>query len=436
MIHPDHIFKDTLYGHETPLSGKASFQGVMQKRNNKRRGFFWFSLNSVLLLLLSLTAVALFRSPVPDNTKIADNNSIHNANLTNLGGRRYVNNKTPEQKESNSVIKNENASSNSNTLSNVSGNLAGRRTDVSIVAGKNPQRLYLSSSYKQNGSLNGIKSGNFTALGLEETEVSDHESSNHIVSDNKNENQTIRELSDWLKHLSGRGISEEKFFKFEPTKGMVLPEFVPFYPPRKAKFNPIFELNATTAGKGYKSFRESQDVTVAGNHRLTRYMGILLFDMGRGVNIGTGISYSECVGIGKALVSTYVIDTTLSKPVRVTKAQNISYRLNKISVPLAIRYQLGFGRSMVRISFTAMPGVVSLGSGTIFSRDALQSMDMLKRNSFVMDARLGAGLYYQVAPKTAISAEPIVQYQSIPGSQWKTFNRFDFGFGLGVVFRP
>jgi hypothetical protein len=83
-----------------------------------------------------------------------------------------------------------------------------------------------------------------------------------------------------------------------------------------------------------------------------------------------------------------------------------------------------------------MPGIVTLNSGRLFSRDAIQSMDVMNKNTFTMDARLGAGMYYQVSPKTAVSAEPMLQYQTIPGAQWNSFNRFGFGFGLGVVFKP
>jgi hypothetical protein len=429
MIHPDHIFKDALYNHETPLDGKASFQGVMQKRKNKRRGFFWFSLSSVLLLLLSLTAASLFKSSAtqPLNVVKYDSENAESgfskdtkdqasaveaqtaSQSTAASGSAPV---SPEfklvrEKSASGVIK----------IASQPGNNRGRsnNADLAISAGSNT-----------NSSV---------AFNTDATASTDAVASVQLVSGAAQELQSIRDVLAWIKQIKSRGIADDYIFQLLPTEGVELPEPLPFHLPRKARFNPIFELNVTTAGNGYKNFRESQDVTVAGNHRFSQYQGIMLFDMGRGVNIGTGLGYMESVGIGKALISEWKIDTTFA-PVRITKAQNISYRLNKVSVPLAIRYQLGFGRKLVRISASAMPGIMTVSSGTMFSRDAIQSMDMLKKNTFVMDARLGAGLYYQVAPKTAISAEPMVQYQAIPGAQWKSFNRFGFGFGLGVVFRP
>lgn len=432
MIKTDQIFKDALHNHETPLSGKASFQGVMQKRKNKRRGFFWFSLSSVLLLLLSLTAATLFRSAVSEGNTTSENNTQINTDNTGNGAGKVAKNAAAKQ-SGDYRVKNNEAALNQPAFSHTLRAGAISKSAFTVKTG-HAQRPDISD--KKNNSSLGIKPVNSATSNGSGFELSAKGGSDQILSDNLYETRKLLELSDWIKRLSGRGISIEKNAKIMPTEGTVIPEFVPFYPPREPKFNPIFELNVATAGNGYKYFRESQDVTIAGNHRFSQYQGIMLFDMGRGVNIGAGMGYMESVGIGKALISSYVYDTMLQKDVRITKAQNISYRLNIVSIPLAVRYQLGFGRSLVRISVTAMPGLVTLGSGTMFSRDALQSMDVLKKSSFTMDARLGAGLYYQVAPKTAISAEPMVQYQSIPGAQWNSFSRFGFGFGLGVVFRP
>lgn len=435
MINPDQLFKDTLHNHETPLSGNASFERVMQKRKNKRRGFFWFSLSSVLVLLLSLTAAALLRNPVSEqesNTS-AVNYKKSGSNEALSAGNNTGTEATPVQ-----------ADARINAANGVKTGLI-EEESANIVSVSKQDKVIINAqaagSGVKNNSVELSSLGNVAtqAASSEETTLSGQTitANNVVANEQKNEqnNEGNRTFFDWVKHISGRGIADEYTFQIEPTEGTLLPEFVPFYPPRKARFNPIFELSVNTAGNGYKYFRESQDITVAGNHRFSQYQGIMLFDMGRGVNIGAGMGYMENVGIGKALISEWKADTNIA-PVRITKAQNISYRLNKISIPLAIRYQLGFGRSLMRISATAMPGLVTLGSGTMFSRDALQSLDMLKKNAFVMDARFAAGLYYQVAPKTAISAEPMIQYQSISGTQWKAFNRFGFGFGLGVVFRP
>lgn len=431
MINPDQLFKDTLHNHETPLSGNASFERVMQKRKNKRRGFFWFSLSSVLVLLLSLTAAALLRNPVSEqesktsamnHKKSGSDEAVITVN--NAGAEAAPIQADASINSANSVKTGLKEEESANVVS------VSRKDKVIINA-------QATGSGVKNNSVELPISGNaeIRAAVPNETAKSGQTITKNNVIANEQNNEGYRTFFDWVKQISGRGIADEYTFQIDPTEGTLLPEFVPFYPSRKPRFNPIFELSVNTAGNGYKYFRESQDITVAGNHRFSQYQGIMLFDMGRGLNIGAGMGYMENVGIGKALISEWKADTNIA-PVRITKAQNISYRLNKISVPLAIRYQLGFGRSLVRISATAMPGLVTISSGTMFSRDALQSLDVLKKNAFVMDARFAAGLYYQVAPKTSISAEPMIQYQSIPGAQWKTYNRFGFGFGLGVVFKP
>jgi hypothetical protein len=418
MIHPDHFFKDTLHNHETPLGAGASFQGVMKKREKKRRAFFWFSLNSILVLLLSLSAAAIWDpSDVTANEASVGNSEIQKPSQKN----RVIN------AEEVAVVAGEEAEMAS----------AAQTETPDNSPGFNRSGSHSNPTHKESQGF--IISGHVTSTVAKGLEVLPEftEPLAEVVLENE-VSKTINEgqnNTDWMSLLKGRGIASEYIFQIQPTEGTVLPEFVPFYPYRKPKFNPIFELNVTTAGNGYKYFRESQDITVAGNHRFSQYHGIMLFDLGRGVNVGGGVGYLENVGIGKALISEWSADTNIA-PVRTTKAENIAYRMNKLSLPLGIRYQLGFGRGIVRISATAMPGIITLANGKIFSRDAIQSLDNLQKNNVFFDARLGAGLYYQVAPKTAISAEPMMQYQSIAGNQWKSYRRFGFGFGLGVIFKP
>jgi hypothetical protein len=416
MIQPDHFFKDTLHNHETPLGEGASFQGVMKKREKKRRAFFWFSLNSVLILLLSLSAAALWGpSDVTANESSVGNRDVQKSSQNN----RVINTeKAPNADDAVNAAAMPTFAS-EETPDNSTNFTGGNYT----VAEKQASKAYQGEISSEANMVASVSDFVNTLPAV----VSVNAELEAAVAEQKN--------TDWMSLLRGRGIADEYIFQIQPTEGSVLPEFVPFYPDRKPKFNPIFELNVTTAGNGYKYFRESQDITVAGNHRFSQYHGMMLFDLGRGVNVGGGISYMENVGIGKALISEWKTDTAMVT-VRTTKAENIAYRMNKLSLPLGIRYQLGFGRGMVRISATAMPGIVTLANGKVFSRDAIQSLDNLKKNNLFFDARLGAGLYYQVAPKTAISAEPMLQYQSIAGTQWKSFSRFGFGFGLGVIFRP
>lgn len=427
MMHPDHIFKKALYDHETPLEGKASFHGVMQKRKNKRRGFFWISLSSILLLLVSLTAASLLRTPNTDQTAISvQKKSLENAVVSD--DRNFQNLSANQEIQALSSTDNKSTTETNGTVA-----------ETSVIA-----KFQKQSNYRQTKIIH--QKAEATAVTFASAELANTKAKvtgtstlgaaeEKRASLDNEDNQAANRLNDWIKNLTGRGIADEYASQILPTEGIEIPEFVPFYLPRKPSFNPIFELNITTAGNGYKNFRESLPITVAGNHRFSQYMGTMLFDMGRGMLVGAGLAYMENVGIGKALISDWKTDTNMTL-VRITRAESVSYRLNKISVPLAVRYQLGYGRSLFRVSATLMPGIVTLNSGMLFSRDAIQSMDVMNKNTFTMDARLGAGMYYQVSPKTAVSAEPMLQYQTIPGAQWNSFNRFGFGFGLGVVFKP
>ncbi len=419
MIQPDHLFKNTLENHESPLGEAASFQGVMKKREKKRRAFFWFSLNSVLFLLISLSAAALWGPKELDEKEVVPTAQIK---------------QTPNQ--GNAVVNADHTAVKSMSVDN--------QTAVKVssltTAPTDAERINITHKklfVKQNIVIAGRQHQLPKIAGIP-NEVDENSNIKTVdLAPSTLAASTSQEMpyADWIYHLTGRGIASEYIFQIQPTEGTVLPEFVPFYPYGKPKFNPIFELNVTTAGNGYKYFRESKDVTVAGNHRYSQYHGMMLFDLGRGVNVGGGLGYMESVGIGKALISEWKTDTA-QMTVRTTKAENIAYRINKLSLPLGIRYQLGFGRSMVRIAATAMPGIITLANGKVFSRETIQSLDNMKKNNVSFDARLGVGLYYQVAPKTAISAEPMLQYQTIAGTQWKSFNRMGFGFGLGVVFKP
>lgn len=434
MINPDHHFKDKLYHHELPLGPAMSFDAVMEKRKKKRRGFFWFSLSSVLVLLVSMTAAAMGWQQKVNSSKVQP-------------AQDYAKTGKPAANQSSSEESLEIESGTSVSPSS-SGN-------TSAISGKN--------AYAQNAA--GVQTSRTASLVNSNSPENTGGVANYEVpilpvlsTDNLVADALVLDIS-WMNWLKGRGVFHEFEFVIEPTTGEVIPEFLPYNPPRKTPFRPMFELNAATAGNGNKYFRESQDVTVAGNHRFSQYQAMMLFDMGRGLTIGTGLGYLESVGVGKALISNWkeqiTIDThvfviqwpskpkrtitvydTTSQTVRQTLGTNLTYRLNKLSLPLGVRYQLGYGRNLIRISATAMPGIVTVSSGSNFNREAVQSMDLMKKHTFSLDARIGAGFYYQISPKTALVAEPMIQFQSVSGKNWQPYNRWGLGFGLGVVLKP
>jgi hypothetical protein len=434
MINPDQYFKDKLYQHELPLSPAMSLDAVMERRKKKRRGFFWFSLSSVLVLLVSMTAAAMGWQQQAASTKVQPAQDY--AKTGNPSINKSSIDESPEIESSTSA-----SPLTSGRISRASGEKSYTQNATGLQM--NPSASLVNSSSLDNSGI--IASNELPVLPV-------------LLEDVIIPGAMITDIS-WMNWLKGRGIFHEFEFVIEPTTGEVLPEFSPYNPPRKTPFRPMFELNAATAGNGYKYFRESKDVTVAGNHRFSQYQAMMLFDMGRGLTIGTGLGYLESVGVGKALISNWkeqiTIDThvlvvrwpskpkrivtvydTTSQMVRQTLGANITYRLNKLSLPLGIRYQLGYGRNLIRISATAMPGIVTVSTGKNFNRDAVQSMDLMKKHAFSLDARFGAGFYYQISPKTAMIAEPMIQFQSISGKNWQPYNRWGLGFGLGVVLKP
>jgi hypothetical protein len=250
MTNPDQHFKDKLYQHELPLSPAMSFDAVMERRKKKKRGFFWFSLSSVLVLLVSMTAAAMGWQQKAASTTVQPAQDYAKTGKPSINKSAIDESREIESSTSASPLT-------SGRISIASGEKSYTQNATGLQT--KPSASFVNSSRLDNA---GIIASNELPVLLE---------------DNTIPVAVVSDIS-WMNWLKGRGVFHESEFVIEPTTGEVLPEFSPYNPPRKTPFRPMFELNAATAGNGYKYFRESKDVTVAGNHRFSQYQAMMLFD--------------------------------------------------------------------------------------------------------------------------------------------------------------
>jgi hypothetical protein len=144
------------------------------------------------------------------------------------------------------------------------------------------------------------------------------------------------------------------------------------------------EMGATTGSKVIVDFDNKNALSVLGTMYHANYQGLILRDMGNGIMLGTGISYGEWIGNGewqltqterKTYIDSYdlvvmippvqtvrVYDTSEVIDVKLTTG-DIQYKIDKVSLPLAMRYNLMLGKVAWRLAAQLNPGITTKTTG-------------------------------------------------------------------------
>jgi hypothetical protein len=213
------------------------------------------------------------------------------------------------------------------------------------------------------------------------------------------------------------------------------------------------EMGATTGSKVIVDFDNKNALSVLGTMYHANYQGLILRDMGNGIMLGIGISYGEWIGNGewqltqterKTYIDSYdlvvmippvqtvrVYDTSEVIDVKLTTG-DIQYKIDKVSLPLAMRYNLMLGKVAWRLAAQLNPGITTKTTGDYFTKTEYHSIS--QQRTFCMDAKLAFGPSFALSSDWTLVLEPNAMLHSFYDKSGKrAYSKVLTGFGMTVV---
>jgi hypothetical protein len=245
----------------------------------------------------------------------------------------------------------------------------------------------------------------------------------------------------------GRSKMKEEFI--EIPEG----EYEKAWDPARYRSKWYGEMGATTGSKVIVDFDNKNALSVLGTMYHANYQGLILRDMGNGIMLGTGISYGEWIGNGewqltqterKTYIDSYdlvvmippvqtvrVYDTSEVIDVKLTTG-DIQYKIDKVSLPLAMRYNLMLGKVAWRLAAQLNPGITTKTTGDYFTKTEYHSIS--QQRTFCMDAKLAFGPSFALSSDWTLVLEPNAMLHSFYDKSGKrTYSKILTGFGMTVV---
>jgi hypothetical protein len=213
------------------------------------------------------------------------------------------------------------------------------------------------------------------------------------------------------------------------------------------------EMGATTGSKVIVDFDNKNALSVLGTMYHANYQGLILRDLGNGIMLGTGISYGEWIGNGewqltqterKTYIDSYdlvvmippvqtvrVYDTSEVIDVKLTTG-DIQYKIDKVSLPLAMRYNLMLGKVAWRLAAQLNPGITTKTTGDYFTKTEYHAIS--QQRTFCMDAKLAFGPSFALSSDWTLVLEPNAMLHSFYDKSGKrAYSKILTGFGMTVV---
>ena len=442
--------RDKFQDLESPFNDRVTFEAVMKKREKKkRRVIFW---------LPSVAVVAgLFLSAGLGYMFLSDSNSAVKSPQVSL--KQVV--VKPNKK---SFAKNQNEKSESIQgagiyRENISSNNTSARSRKASNA-VNSQILAPNNEILTTNSLEGnflkaeLPSINAPVNVVEEAAAARTSSIDKSVDANLVD--MIHNAENQLMYCDPRGIypvsigmSKMKEEFIEIPEG----EYEKAWDPSRYRSKWYGEMGATTGSKVIVDFDNKNALSVLGTMYHANYQGLILRDLGNGIMLGTGISYGEWIGNGewqltqserKTLIDSYdlvvmippvqtvrVYDTSEVIDVKLTTG-DIQYKIDKVSLPLAMRYNLMLGKVAWRLAAQLNPGITTKTTGDYFTKTEYHSIS--QQRMFCMDAKLAFGPSFALSTDWTLVLEPNAMLHSFYDKSGKrTYSKILTGFGMTVV---
>ena len=431
--------RDKFQDLESPFNDRVTFEAVMKKREKKkRRVIFW---------LPSVAVVAgLFLSAGLGYMFLSDSNSAV---------------KSPQVALKNVVVK-PNKKSFAKNQNEKSESLEGVGIKSAVISSKNTSSKSLKvSSPVNNQNLtanNKIITANTLVGDLLKAElpfvnapvnvVEEAAAANLVDMINNAENQLIFCDPRGIYPVS-IGMSRMKEEFIEIPEG----EYEKAWDPARYRSKWYGEIGATTGSKVIVDFDNKNALSVLGTMYHANYQGLILRDLGNGIMLGTGISYGEWIGNGewqltqterKTFIDSYdlvvmippvqtvrVYDTSEVIDVKLTTG-DIQYKIDKVSLPLAMRYNLMLGKVAWRLAAQLNPGITTKTTGDYFTKTEYHSIS--QQRMFCMDAKLAFGPSFALSSDWTLVLEPNAMLHSFYDKSGKrTYSKVLTGFGMTIV---
>jgi hypothetical protein len=431
--------RDKFQDLESPFNDRVTFEAVMKKREKKkRRVIFW---------LPSVAVVAgLFLSAGLGYMFLSDSNSA--VKLPQVALKNVV--VKPSKK---AFAKNQNEKSES---------LEGVGIKSAVISSKNTSSKSLKVSSPVNNqnrtANNKIITANTLVGDLLKAELPFVNAPVNVVEEAAATNlvDMIHNAENQLMFCDPRGIypvsigmSRMKEEFIEIPEG----EYEKAWDPARYRSKWYGEMGATTGSKVIVDFDNKNALSVLGTMYHANYQGLILRDLGNGIMLGTGISYGEWIGNGewqltqterKTFIDSYdlvvmippvqtvrVYDTSEVIDVKLTTG-DIQYKIDKVSLPLAMRYNLMLGKVAWRLAAQLNPGITTKTTGDYFTKTEYHSIS--QQRMFCMDAKLAFGPSFALSSDWTLVLEPNAMLHSFYDKSGKrTYSKVLTGFGMTIV---
>lgn len=423
--------RDKFQDLESPFNDRVTFEAVMKKREKKkRRVVFW---------LPSVAVVAgLFLSAGMGYRLLSESNSavkLPQVALKNVVVKPNKKSFVKEQNEKSEALQGAGIS-----RADISSNQRGVLQSKSLVGQSQIRTI--------NSLVGDLLNTDQTLLTTPVKIVEEGAAANLVDMINNAESQLMFCDPRGIYPVS-TGMSQMKEEFIEIPEG----EYEKAWDPGRYRSKWYGELGASTGSKVIVDFDNKNELSVLGTMYHANYQGLILRDMGNGIILGTGISYGEWIGNGewqltqterKTLIDSYdlvvmippvqtvrVYDTTEVIDTKVTTGE-IHYKIDKVSLPLAMRYNLMLGKVAWRLAAQVNPGITIKTTGDYFTKTEYHPIS--EQRMLCMDAKLAFGPSFALTTAWTLVLEPNAMLHSFYDKSGKrTYSKVLTGFGMTVV---
>lgn len=431
--------RDKFQDLESPFNDRVTFEAVMKKREKKkRRVIFWLpSVAVVAGLFLSAGLGYMFLS---DSNSAVKSPQVALKNVVVKPNKKAFAKNQNEKSESLDGVGIKSAVISSNNTSSKS---------LKVSSPVNNQNRTVNNKILTTNSLEGnFLKDELPFINTPVNVVEEVAAANLVDMINNAENQLMFCDPRGIYSVS-IGISKMKEEFIEIPEG----EYEKAWDPARYRSKWYGEMGATTGSKVIVDFDNKNALSVLGTMYHANYQGLILRDMGNGIMLGTGISYGEWIGNGewqltqterKTYIDSYdlvvmippvqtvrVYDTSEVIDVKLTTG-DIQYKIDKVSLPLAMRYNLMLGKVAWRLAAQLNPGITTKTTGDYFTKTEYHSIS--QQRTFCMDAKLAFGPSFALSSDWTLVLEPNAMLHSFYDKSGKrAYSKILTGFGMTVV---
>ena len=431
--------RDKFQDLESPFNDRVTFEAVMKKREKKkRRVIFWLpSVAVVAGLFLSAGLGYMFLSNSNSAVKspqVALKNVVVKPNKKSFAKNQNVNSESIQG----AGISRADISSN---------NTSSKSLKVSSPV-NNQNRIVNNKTLVDNTLLGNFLKAELPFVNAPVNVVEEAAAANLVDMIHNTENHLMFCDPRGIYPVS-IGMSKMKEEFIEIPEG----EYEKDWDPGRYRSKWYGEMGASTGSKVIVDFDNKNALSILGTMYHANYQGLILRDIGNGIMLGTGLSYGEWIGNGewqltqtehKTFIDSYdlvvmippvqtvrVYDTTHVIDSKVTTGE-IHYKIDKVSLPLAMRYNMMLGKVTWRLAAQVNPGITTKTSGDFFTKTEYHPI--IEQRMFCMDAKLAFGPSFAVTSDWTLVLEPNAMLHSFYDKSGKrSYSKILTGFGMTVV---